>query len=102
MPSINWRALGAPRRVQYCCSTATCHQYPEVPMPDRALLVELGIDAMDGAILDQMKIMKRVRESGSYDNIACVIRGFDDDRRELYEVPEVQAFCRRLTSLGFN
>ena len=70
-------------------------------MAGRVLFVELGINATDGDILDQMRIMKRAREERSYDNVVCAIRGYDDDHRELYDIPEVRSFCRRLLSFGF-
>ena len=70
-------------------------------MAGQVLFVELGINATDGDILDQMRIMKRAREERSYDNVVCTIRGYDDDHRELYDIPEVRSFCRRLLSLGF-
>lgn len=65
------------------------------------LVVELGIDATNDDLFDQMRVMKTRRESGRYTNVVCYVRGFDADPRELYEVPEVRAFCRRLVSQGF-
>jgi hypothetical protein len=70
-------------------------------MAERVLFVELGIDATNDDILEQMRIMKRAREERRYDNVFCCIRGFDQDPRELYDIPEVQFFSRRLVSLGF-
>jgi hypothetical protein len=65
------------------------------------LFVELGIDATNEDILDQMRIMKRAREDRTYSNVVCLIRGFGDDPRELFEIAEVRAFCRRIVNLGF-
>jgi hypothetical protein len=65
------------------------------------LFVEPGIDATNDDILDQMRIMKRGREKGISKYIVCTIRGFGDDHREIYEIPEVGAFCRRIVNLGF-
>jgi len=31
----------------------------------------------------------------------CAIGGYEDDERELYEIPEVRAYCRRLVDEGF-
>ena len=31
----------------------------------------------------------------------CGVRGFSNNPRELYDIPEVRAFCRRLVTLGF-
>ena len=65
------------------------------------LFVELGIDATNDDILDQMKTMKACREDGSYGHVVCTVRGFGDDKRSLFEIPEVRAFCRRVVNLGF-
>ena len=65
------------------------------------LFVELGIDASNDDILDQMRKMKFCREDRSYSNIVCTVRGFSDDKRHLFEIPEVRAFCRRIVNLGF-
>jgi hypothetical protein len=70
-------------------------------MPEKVLLVELGIDATNDDIFDQMRVMKKAREERFYDNIVCSIRDFGADPRELYEIPEVRAFCRRVVNLGF-
>jgi hypothetical protein len=65
------------------------------------LFVELGIDASNDDILDQMRTMKACREDGSYSHVVCSVRGFSDDERSLFEIPEVRAFCRRVVNLGF-
>jgi hypothetical protein len=70
-------------------------------MAERVLNVVLGLDATDDDILDQMRIMKRVREEHRYENVFCTIRGFSDDSRELYDIPEVRGYCKRLVDLGF-
>jgi hypothetical protein len=70
-------------------------------MPARILHVDLGLNATNVDILDQMRVMKRCREEGFYQNVVCSIRGYHDDPRELYEIPEVRAFCRRLVCQGF-
>jgi hypothetical protein len=70
-------------------------------MAESVLFVELNIDATNDAITEQMRIMKRARDDGIYENVVCCIRGFNDDPRELYENPEVQAFCCRMVSAGF-
>ena len=51
------------------------------------LFVELGIDATNDDILDQMRKMKACREDGSYNNVVCTVRGFADDKRHLFEIP---------------
>lgn len=69
-------------------------------MADRVLLVDLGIDATNDDIVDQMRVMKRAREERTYENVVCFVRGFGDDPRELFDIPEVRAFCRRVVNLG--
>ena len=70
-------------------------------MRDSVLFVELGIDATNDDILDQMRTMKACREDRSYGHVVCSVRGFSDDERRLFEIPEVKAFCRRVVNLGF-
>jgi hypothetical protein len=70
-------------------------------MPDSVLFVDLGIDATNDDILDQMRTMKACREDKRYSRIVCTIRSFADDERGLFEIPEVRAFCRRIVNLGF-
>jgi hypothetical protein len=65
------------------------------------LFVDLGIDASNDDILDQMRKMKSCREDRSYGHVVCTVRGFSDDMRNLFEIPEVRAFCRRVVNLGF-
>ena len=69
-------------------------------MPNNVLFVELGIDATNDDILDQMRKMKACRENGSYGHVVCTVRGFSEDKRDLFEIPEVRAFCRRVVNLG--
>ena len=70
-------------------------------MPKNVLFVELGIDATNDDILVQMRKMKACREDGSYGHVVCTVRGFAEDKRNLFEIPEVRAFCRRVVNLGF-
>jgi len=69
-------------------------------MSKNMLFVELGIDATNDEILDQMRTMKACREDGSYGHVVCTVRGFSEDKRDLFEIPEVRAFCRRVVNLG--
>lgn len=48
-------------------------------MNNAILTVDLGLDATNQDIIDQMKIMKECRESGIYGHIVCTIRGFGED-----------------------
>ena len=69
--------------------------------PKSVLFVELGIDATNNEILDQMRTMKACREVGSYGHVVYMVRGFSEDKRDLFEIPEGRAFCRRVVNLGF-
>ena len=59
------------------------------------------VGASNEDILTMMRAMKALRESGSHCLVICLIDGFDDDPRDLWDIPEARAFCRRLVSLGF-
>jgi hypothetical protein len=50
-------------------------------MRDSVLFMELGIDATNDEILDQMRIMKSSPEDGSYCHVVCAVRGFAGDER---------------------
>jgi hypothetical protein len=58
-----------------------------------ATLTDSGIDNLIRATLPQ--VMKEQKYW------VCAIAGYENDERELYEVPEVRAFCRRLVERGF-
>ena len=45
--------------------------------------------------------MTRCERDGSYGHVVCTVRGFRDDKRSLFDIPEVRAFCRRVVNLGF-
>lgn len=70
-------------------------------MAERVLTVDLGLDATDEDIVGQMRVMKSAREGNLYTSVVCTVRGYGDDPRELWDVPEVKTFCRRLVRLGF-
>jgi hypothetical protein len=70
-------------------------------MGGRVLVVNLTIDADEAATLAQMRTMKRAREERRCDYVVCSIDGFNDDPRELWEVPDVRELCRRLVACGF-
>jgi hypothetical protein len=63
-------------------------------------LIELGIDATNAELLEQSRLAKTMREAGA-SHVVCCVRGFDEDPRELWDIPEVRAFCRRLVAQGF-
>lgn len=63
-------------------------------------IVALGIDATDADLIEQMRLMEEKRTEG-YRHVGCTISGFGSDKRELWQIPEVVAFCKRLTRIGF-
>lgn len=65
------------------------------------MIVELALDATNDDLLDKMRAMKRVRERNEYKHVVCCISGYGKDARELWDIPAVRAFCRRLVSQGF-
>jgi hypothetical protein len=50
-------------------------------------------------LVNVMRAMKAAREAG-VQNVVCVIGGFDTDERELFQIQEARAFCRRVTNTG--
>jgi hypothetical protein len=58
-------------------------------------LIDLGLDASNEALVEQMRFMRRSRTEGIAGCVACTVRGFHDDPRELQDIPEVRAFCRQ-------
>jgi hypothetical protein len=54
----------------------------------------------DSEIIGLMRDAKDARERG-VKLMGCVVHGYNDDPRELHEIPEVQELCRRLVALGF-
>lgn len=65
------------------------------------LIVRTAIHETNDQIIDQMRMMKAAHEGKQIGNVVCCIDGFDQDQRELFEIPEVRAFCRRLVGQGF-
>ena len=63
------------------------------------LLVTVTPNDSDMDIAEQISIMRNARTKET--EIRCVIGGYDDDPRELWQIPEVQAFCQRLMQSGF-
>jgi hypothetical protein len=61
----------------------------------------LTLDMSDGDLVKIMQSMRQIRASSEPSVIMCFIHGFDDDPRDLWHIPEVKRFCRRLTDIGF-
>lgn len=62
--------------------------------------IMLTLDTTNEEIVSFIRVMHKHRQEGT-PNITLTIHGFDDDPRELYEVVEVRALCRRLVDHGF-
>jgi hypothetical protein len=71
------------------------------------VLSQLSLKYSDDELIDLMQQFRTVRERDSrkppdaQSFIGVSIDGFNHDRRELGEIPEARAFCRRLLKLGF-
>jgi hypothetical protein len=63
-------------------------------------LVELGVNATDTNLTEQMRHMENRRKAG-FRRIGCLIRGYEHDERALWQIPEVVALCKRLVRIGF-
>jgi hypothetical protein len=64
------------------------------------MVLNLKCDMSDAEIKDciqQMMPICMVKQQG----FCCAITGFDDDPRELWQIPEAVAFMKRLVDLGF-
>lgn len=75
----------------------------QVPGRQIDLVVDLGLDTTHEDILEQMRRMRNHREKHPSPSVhvQCTIRGYNEDARELYEIPEVKVFARRLIDVGF-
>lgn len=63
--------------------------------------VTLTIGLSNDEVIGLMRSMKSVRENRPGTQVVCSITGFGSDPRDLWAIPEVRAFCRRLVTLGF-
>lgn len=64
-------------------------------------IVHLTVGHTNDELLDLMQGTKSAREQRACGKIVAAIAGYDDDPREVWEIPEVRAFCRRLFNIGF-
>jgi hypothetical protein len=69
-------------------------------MEPTVIAVELVLYATNEEIIDKMMVMKSARETG-FDHVICTVSGFGSDLRNLWDIPEVRALCRRIMTLGF-
>lgn len=67
------------------------------------MLLQIGVamDETNEEIYDYIQKMKHTRETEKNPCILCYIGGWDKDKRELFDIPEVRALCRRFVNLGF-
>jgi hypothetical protein len=72
---------------------------PTTPYPTLVIFSH-DVRGSDEWLMEEMERMKEVRENGFTKEIVLLISGFDDDPRELADIPEVQAYCRRLVKTG--
>jgi len=63
-------------------------------------IVEVGLNATDADLFEQMRCMDDRRKAG-FKHIGCLVRGFEEDPRPLYEIPKVVASCKKLVRIGF-
>jgi hypothetical protein len=89
-----------------------CHRpagpYPAVPafateehvMPGESLAIfSVAADETDDEIRQYIPAMKLARERGA--SVVCLLDGFNGDRRQISDIPQARALCRRLCDLGF-
>lgn len=67
---------------------------------DPLVIIDLKISITNDELLDFMRLMRTHRQLERC-HIVLFINGFGEDKRELWEIPEVRAFCRRLVDIGF-
>jgi hypothetical protein len=63
-------------------------------------VVDLGLDATDSDLVEQMRQMEEHRAAG-FERVGCSIRGYNADNRDLWQIPEAIDFCKKLVRLGF-
>jgi hypothetical protein len=77
---------------------------PDPIVPD-VVLSRLSLQFSNEQLIDLMHQYRDVRERdekrGKETIIGIQVDGYNDDPRELGEIPEVQDFCERLVDLGF-
>jgi hypothetical protein len=63
-------------------------------------IVEVGLNATDADLVEQMRYMDDRRQAG-FKHVGCLVRGYKEDPLPLYEIPKVVAFCKKLARIGF-
>jgi hypothetical protein len=74
----------------------------ERPEPQRrtAVVQQLNVSLTDEDVIALMRQAKQCREQG-VPLLTCCIDGFNEDPRDLGDIPEVREFCKRLVRLGY-
>jgi hypothetical protein len=72
---------------------------------DTSLLFDLVVSKLrtsqsHAELIEVMRQLRDVREK-PIAVVVCAIEGFENDPRQLGQIPELRAFCRRLVDLGF-
>ena len=75
---------------------------PTLKPQSQLALIQTDLAMTDDEIIAQIKTMKELRETNPHPMVLATIDGFDDDARELHEIPEVVAFAKRLHEMGFT
>lgn len=64
------------------------------------IFVSLALDETDAELLDSMRRIKAEREKDARTEAFCLIGDCDDDSRQLWDIPEARALCRRAFDIG--
>lgn len=63
-------------------------------------ILSVAADATDNELMSMMQIVNSF-VIGENHGAVLVIAGYDDDHRELFDIPEVAKLCRTLVRIGF-
>jgi hypothetical protein len=61
---------------------------------------QLHVGLTDAELIDLMRQAKQCRHDDA-PSVTCSISGYDNDSRELADIPEVRALCKRLVDCGY-
>ena len=70
-------------------------------LPLHELIATISRNATARDLNDQAKILKEHRENGVA-SIYLIFGGYDDDPREVWQIPQVQTICKRLEEIGYT
>jgi hypothetical protein len=69
-------------------------------MGQAVVVHNLKADVTDHEVVELMRHARKAQGDGC-PSVTCCVAGYDDDPRDLGEVPEVVGPCRRLLNLGY-